>query len=289
MRHGRTPRSPSTSAATRPAPSRSGTSRGTSTSPPTTGASAGYVRIGLYPNLGAVWYWACVVGEGRPLVTVIDHEVAAARRASGRSRSAPSGLWADHTCETPLDHFSLGLEAFGVALDDPAEVYGAVPRRPGADRLRPRVGDRRRGRSATRRRRPATRCRAGCTARSSSATRRIDFDGHGQRDHSWGVRDWWTSGVVLDRGPARRRHPLPRGDAPARPGSTGRVGYVQPPGGVPEPITGFTVEHDRRRRRHPVEIRLAARRPRHRRRAARLGAGAARRPRRAASRASRGA
>jgi hypothetical protein len=23
---------------------------------------------------------------------------------------------------------------------------------------------------------------------------RIEFDGHGQRDHSWGVRDWWVFG-----------------------------------------------------------------------------------------------
>ena len=35
------------------------------------GTLGGYVRLGLYPNLtperGAAWYWACVVGEGRPL------------------------------------------------------------------------------------------------------------------------------------------------------------------------------------------------------------------------------
>ena len=38
----------------------------------------GYVRIGLYPNQGSAraWYWACVVGEGRPLVIVVDHDVA---------------------------------------------------------------------------------------------------------------------------------------------------------------------------------------------------------------------
>jgi hypothetical protein len=27
-------------------------------------------------------------------------------------------------CETPLDHWSVGLEAFGVALDDPLEAWG---------------------------------------------------------------------------------------------------------------------------------------------------------------------
>ena len=29
---------------------------------------------------------------------------------------------------------------------------------------------------------------------------RIDFDGIGQRDHSWGVRDWWNLGWVWTAG-----------------------------------------------------------------------------------------
>ena len=37
---------------------------------------------------GARWYWACLVGEGRPLVTVIDHEVPLPA-GPARSRSAP--------------------------------------------------------------------------------------------------------------------------------------------------------------------------------------------------------
>jgi hypothetical protein len=32
------------------------------------------------------------------------------------------GLWADHTCETPQEHWTIGLEAFAVALDDPDEA-----------------------------------------------------------------------------------------------------------------------------------------------------------------------
>ena len=26
------------------------------------GSLGGYVRLGRYPNLGVVWYWACLVG-----------------------------------------------------------------------------------------------------------------------------------------------------------------------------------------------------------------------------------
>ena len=86
------------------------------------GTLGGYVRLGLYPNLGVAWYWACLVGEGRPLVTVIDHEVALPKAPSLEIRA--DGLWADHIVETPFDHMTLGCEAFAIAVDDPAEVYG---------------------------------------------------------------------------------------------------------------------------------------------------------------------
>ena len=85
--------------------------------------SLGYVRLGLYPGKGWAWYWATVVGEGRPLVIVVDHEVAPPREGSLEVRA--EGLWADHTVEVPFDHVTLGCEAFALGTDDPAEVYGA--------------------------------------------------------------------------------------------------------------------------------------------------------------------
>ncbi len=39
------------------------------------GSVGGYVRIGFYPNQQACWYWACLVGEGRRPVMVVDHDV----------------------------------------------------------------------------------------------------------------------------------------------------------------------------------------------------------------------
>ena len=70
------------------------------------GTLGGYVRLGLYPNLNTAWYWACLVGEGRPLVTVIDHDVSLPSAGSLEVRA--DGLWADHTVETPFEHLSLG-------------------------------------------------------------------------------------------------------------------------------------------------------------------------------------
>ena len=86
------------------------------------GSVGGYVRLGMRPADGVAWYWAAVVGPDRPFVLVRDHDVPLPRGRSLEVRT--SGLWADHTCETPLEHWTVGLEAFGVALDDPREAFG---------------------------------------------------------------------------------------------------------------------------------------------------------------------
>lgn len=86
------------------------------------GTVGGYVRLALHPATGRVWYWAVVAGDRRPLVAVRDHDVAP---PSGRGLEVRgSGLWSDLVCETPLDHWTVGLEAFGVAYDDPLDAWG---------------------------------------------------------------------------------------------------------------------------------------------------------------------
>ena len=83
---------------------------------------AGFVRLTLRPGEGTAWFWAGMVGGGPTLVVVRDHEVPPPV-AGGLEVRAP-GLWTELVCETPLDHWSVGLEAFGVALDDPLEAWG---------------------------------------------------------------------------------------------------------------------------------------------------------------------
>src|SRR5690606_22004478 len=82
---------------------------------------AGYVRLGLQPNQGMAWFWACLVGPGRPLVTVIDHEI---RPPARGLEIRTEGLWASYVVETPLDHVSVGVEAFAISTGDPTDVYG---------------------------------------------------------------------------------------------------------------------------------------------------------------------
>ncbi|MDQ1366425.1 MAG: hypothetical protein QOE57_2467 [Acidimicrobiaceae bacterium] len=166
------------------------------------GTLGGYVRLGLYPNLGVAWYWAALVGQGRRLVLVRDHEVELPRGRDLEVRG--EGIWSAVNCETPLDHWSVGLEAFAVALDDPAEAY----RGERGDRIG--LGYDLEWEATT----PAAwqgegwywqPCRV--TGEILVADEALAFDGAGIRAHRWGVQDWWSapwtwaSGVMAD-GPA---------------------------------------------------------------------------------------
>ena len=151
----------------------------------------GYARIGFYPNLNRVWYWACLVGPDRPLVTVIEHEVAMPKSASSLELRH-EGLWADHVIEVPNEHMSINLESFGLSLDDPAEVYHdprgeVVPFGFELDFITDR---------GAYQWPPITpRYEIPCRVQGQILVgdERIEFDGWGQRDHSWGAaRDWWA-------------------------------------------------------------------------------------------------
>ncbi|MDQ4133688.1 MAG: hypothetical protein M3179_10905 [Actinomycetota bacterium] len=145
------------------------------------------VSLRLALRGGRAWWWTSVAGARRDLVAVRDHDVDPPRGTALELRA--SGLWAELTCETPLDHWSAGLEAFGVALDDPAEAYGDERGQPmpvGLDLEWEALG--------------------ACWPFSGSAgygqpcavhgevllgSERIAIDGPGARTHLWGVRRWW--------------------------------------------------------------------------------------------------
>ncbi len=86
------------------------------------GTLGGYIRLAIRPDAGRAAYWACLVGEGRPLVSVIESEAPLPRQPTLEFRT--SGLWADIIPQTPFSHMTVGLEAFGLAFDEPAEILG---------------------------------------------------------------------------------------------------------------------------------------------------------------------
>jgi hypothetical protein len=205
------------------------------------GSLGGYVRLGLYPNQRVAWYWACVVGEGRPLVSVVDHDVSPPRAPSLEIRA--DGLWADHNVETPFDHMTLGCEAFALGLGDPAEMYGS----PRGDRV-PFGLDLEWETDGVAYAYPpgTTRYEVPCRVHGEVLVgdERIAVDAIGERDHSWGERDWWVLGWTwsagwLDDGTRFHGTTVRLGDdvVPYHPG------FVQPPGGSLAGVDHTTATH----------------------------------------------
>ena len=151
------------------------------------GALGGWARLVLLPGLGLAWYHAFLTGPGRQLVAVIDPEVPP---PVDSLEIRTTGLWATHICESPHDHWTVGLEAFGVGLDDPAEVYGRqfgdqVPlgfdleweaTGPVEDDSLPITGYQQ----------PSL-----VTGEILVGREAIDFVGDGRREHHWGVWAGW--------------------------------------------------------------------------------------------------
>lgn len=90
------------------------------------GALGGSVELAALGDGSVASYRAYLVGPGRPIVAVVDHAVPGPpdRGPRGSLELRTEGLWADHICETPIEHWTVGLEAFGLGVDDPAELYG---------------------------------------------------------------------------------------------------------------------------------------------------------------------
>ena len=86
------------------------------------------VRLALVPALGVAWWWTHLFLPGlEGAVVVRDHDVGLPRQGL---EIRADGLWAELTCESPFEHWTYGLEAFGVRLDDPADsLHGEIGER----------------------------------------------------------------------------------------------------------------------------------------------------------------
>ena len=83
----------------------------------------GVVVLGV-PATGPASFLAQFDGEevGPGFLVVRDDDVPRPRGALLEVRA--DGLWTEMVCETPGEHWSFGLEAFGLRVDDPAETIG---------------------------------------------------------------------------------------------------------------------------------------------------------------------
>ncbi len=94
----------------------------------TADGNGGFVRLALHRAERVAWYWAYLLRPGTGPVVVRDHEVTLPRGRALEIRA--DSLWSELVCETRGEHWSIGLEAFGVALD------------PSNESLRDEIGER---------------------------------------------------------------------------------------------------------------------------------------------------
>jgi hypothetical protein len=182
------------------------------------GSAGGFVRVGDYPNLGRRWCWAYVTAGRRAAGCAIDRPLASRRDAPWQTMDPSLRLLVE-----PVDdgwHISAGGDRFGMDLtwrdQGPGYIY------PRGSRLE-QPGWASGGVSIDGRPRP--------------------LNGPGQRDHSWGIRDWWRLGWTWCAGWLCDGTRFQATLLDAR-GLIAPEGYLMPPGGPPEPVGDVAVGAD---------------------------------------------
>ena len=87
------------------------------------GTCTGFVRFTRLPAGRVCWCWVALRAPDVGLVIVRDDEVPPPRR-DGSLEVRGDGLWLELVCETPFEHWGIGLEAFGLRVDTPADEVG---------------------------------------------------------------------------------------------------------------------------------------------------------------------
>jgi hypothetical protein len=77
---------------------------------------AGFLRLDVRTEEQVAWFWTYLVDvpDVDGIVAVRDHEVLPPRQGL---EIRAEGLWSEFWCETPGEHWTFGLEAFGIRLD----------------------------------------------------------------------------------------------------------------------------------------------------------------------------
>jgi hypothetical protein len=149
-----------------------------------------YVRLGRLPNQGITLYTAAICRPGRPSIMVIDPRAPLPGFDDDSQAIEIEGLYAEQRCERPLERFRVTLAGTAEAHADqsaPLRAEAGAPVEVELDLAWETDGIPYAWRQTTRYEIP---CRV--TGRVRVGDERIEFSGLGQRDHSWGSRDWWA-------------------------------------------------------------------------------------------------
>jgi len=161
----------------------------------------GYVRLGLYPNQRKAWWWIALVGQDRPLVLTVEHDMPCPDGEAAVDVSTPD---ADYSLSwpEPFRQFRVTSRATGVVLPDPAQAFHGLE----GERVPVTLDLTWSSRAEVFPYAMTTRYEISSwvTGTVTIGDETIAVDCAGQRDHSWGLRDWWlfpwnwTSGHYTD-------------------------------------------------------------------------------------------
>jgi hypothetical protein len=176
------------------------------------GSMGGWLRLGLYPNRQVAWWTTWIVWPDRPGLCSADYRAPVppgdglvSETGSGGSGSNEQRIEID--VRRPLEEFRLAASAPAHFIDPPETVYthaqgeqSGTPTQLDLDLTWTTDGVPYHYDLTTRYEIP---CLVTGTVTVDGET--FTVDGQGQRDHSWGVRDWWAFGwcwcsVRLDDG-----------------------------------------------------------------------------------------
>jgi hypothetical protein len=152
------------------------------------GGLGGWLRLGLYPNEDRAWINVLLCGPDRPTVALNDFEVATP--ADPFDIRTPDIVLTQEVT-SPLRQYRVTARGSGSAFDDPAALLRGESGRPvevSLDLTWQTTG-------VPYAYRVATRYEIPCTVSGAVVVDGVEhrLDGvAGQRDHSWGVRDWWA-------------------------------------------------------------------------------------------------
>lgn len=149
-----------------------------------------YTRIGRLPNQGICLHTTCLCGPGRPSIMLVHGDAPLPDPSDAAQVVDVDGLHAEHHCEAALERFRIVVSGTAQAHADAAAPLRGEPGEPvdiAVDLTWETTGVPYAWRQSTRYEIP---CRVTGTVRIGGEE--IAFAGPGQRDHSWGARDWWA-------------------------------------------------------------------------------------------------
>jgi len=149
-----------------------------------------YVRLGRLPNQGVCLYTACVCGPDRPSIMLVDAAAPLPAADDDDQAIHTASFQAEQRCLAELERFAVRVSGTAEAHADPSGPLRAQPGAPvqiELDLVWETAGIPYAWRQTTRYEIP---CQVSGTVRVGEEE--IALSGVGQRDHSWGSRDWWA-------------------------------------------------------------------------------------------------